>query len=285
MKSFIQSSFLLLASLAIFSSCKNEEEKPVNYITLGEDATAAESAFGDVFRVVDDESKNGQYQGTIGKTAQTYVSHIDTCAIVTLDFNGGNFPMMLTVDFGSGCTDAYGVERKGKIICVYSGQYRDSASTVTITTDNYYVNNFKVEGTEIITNKGRNNNGNLEFSVEVNNGKITKPDGGIITWQSERTNEWTEGESTTFLNGLAGICDDVYLISGYGEGITSNGHAVRIDITSPLKKQICCYWVSQGSVTVKVDGNQLASIDYGDGTCNPNANLTYGGNTFVIIIR
>ncbi|HXH18471.1 MAG TPA: hypothetical protein VNJ07_05260 [Chitinophagales bacterium] len=283
MKTFLTSATLLLIFISILSSCKKEE--PVNYMTLAEDATATESAFNDVFRVVDDESKNGQYQGTVGKTMQPYVSHIDTCAIVTLNTNGGNFPMTLTIDFGSGCTDAYGVVRKGKIICVYSGQYRDAGSTVTITTDNYYVNDFKVEGTEIITNNGRNNNGNLEFSVAVSNGKITKPNGGIITWQSERTNEWAEGESTTFLNGITGICDDVYFVSGFGEGTTSDGHDYRIVITSPLKKQICCYWVSQGSIILQVDGVQLAGIDYGDGTCNPNANLTYGGNTFVFIIR
>jgi len=273
----------LFTIIVMLSSCTKEE--PVNYATLAEDATATESAFNDVFRVVDDESKNGQYEATVGKTSVTYVSHIDTCAIVTINTNGGNFPMTLTIDFGSGCTDAYSVVRKGKIICIYSGRYRDTGSNVTVTTDNYYVNDFKVEGEEIYTNNGRNTNGNIEFSSVVNNGKITKPDGGIITWHSERTNEWAEGESTTWLNGISGICDDVYLVTGYGEGTTSDGHDYRIDITGPLKKQICCYWVSQGSITVQVDGVQLASIDYGDGTCNPNANLTYGNNTYVIIIQ
>ena len=284
MKQTLKSICVVIISLTIISSCK-EDKKPVNYQTLSDDATITESVYSDMFRSVDNESKNGQYQSTVGKSELTYVSQMDTCAVVTLDLNGGNFPMTLTIDFGSGCTDIYTIERKGKIICTYSGAYRTAGSTVTITTDNYYVRGYKVEGTELITNNGRNTNGNLTFSVAVNYGKVTKPDGGVITWHSERTNEWTEGESTTFLLGIIGICDDVYMVTGYGEGTTSDGHDYRIDITSPLKKQVCCYWVSQGAISVQVDGVQLGSIDYGGGTCDPDANLTYAGNTYAIIIR
>lgn len=264
-------------ALIFYASCKKNETP--NYSQIALEASLAESAFTDVFTKVDDESKNGNFRDSVGKREFAYRSLADTCAIITLNTNGGSFPMTLTIDFGSGCTTG-SITRKGKIICTYTGPYRDSSSRVIVELDNYYVDGFKVEGSHVITNNGRNAGGNLSYSVDVSNGRITKPDGGIITWESKRTNEWVEGENT-----VLSWCDDVYHISGYGQGTTANGHDYRLDITSPLVKKICCFWVTQGSISLHVDGSQVASVDYGSGTCDRIANLFYNHQTYVIIIQ
>ncbi len=274
---------LFILTIFILSSCKKKEA--VNYNLLAEDAAISESVANDVFKVVDNESKNGQFGDSVGKTSFTYLSSLDTCAIVTLNTNGGNFPMDLTIDFGSGCTDLYGTVRKGKIKCVYTGPYTNPGDSVIVTAEDYYVNGFKVEGSHIIVNKGRNSDGNLEFSVDVACA-ITKPDGGLITWNSQRTNEWTEGESTSWVPlGWLSVCDDVYEISGEGEGVTSDGHSYRLVITSPVVKRVCCYWVVQGKVSLEVDGSHVAEVDYGNGACDFSATLIYGNNSYVIVIQ
>ncbi len=274
---------LFMCFVFILSACKKKEE--IDYSLLAEDSAITESVSNDVFKVVDHESKNGQYKDEVGKTTFSYTSSLDTCAIVTLNTNGGNFPMDLTIDFGAGCTDAYGTVRKGKIKCVYTGPYTNPGDSVIVTADDYYVNGIKVEGSHIIVNDGRNNDGNLTYSVYVDV-TLTKQDGGIITWTSQRTNEWTEGESTTWIPlGWLSVCDDVYEITGYGAGTTSDGHTYRVDITSPVVKKVCCYWVVQGFVSIQVDGSHVADIDYGNGTCDYSASLVYGGNTYVIVIQ
>lgn len=288
-----QTSILLLLVLMTIglSSCfkerENNKNKDINYQTLAEDAAISDKLSEDLFKVVDEESKNGDFSNEVGKTGIVqYKSVQDTCAVVTINTNNGNFPMTLTIDFGSGCTDAYGVVRKGKVIAEYTDGYRNAGAQVNVSVDNYYVNNYKIEGTKTITNDGRNGNGNLSFSVEDNNVRFIKPDGGVITWESQRVNEWTEGENTTFwTNGLSGICDDTYLITGWAEGTTSDGQDYRLDVVDPLQKEVCCVWVNKGSIKYTVNNQELATLNYGDGTCDYNANLSYNGNTYVIIIQ
>ncbi|GIV33245.1 MAG: hypothetical protein KatS3mg031_0780 [Chitinophagales bacterium] len=266
----------------LWTSCKKDK---ADYRLLAEESAIAESVSEDVFKVVDHESKNGQYNDQVGKTSYTYLSSLDTCAVVTLNTTAGGFPMTLSIDFGSGCTDMYGTVRKGVIQCVFKGPYSQAGDSVIVSTDNYYVNNYRLDGTHIIVNKGRNGNGHLEFSVDVN-GTITKPNGGIISWQSTRTNVWVAGEDTKWVPlGWLSVCDDIYEITGYGTGVTSDGHTFRLDITQPLVKKICCYWLVQGKVAMQVDGTHVADIDYGDGTCDMTATLTYGGNTYVVVIQ
>lgn len=292
MKNYISIIATLVLALSL-SGCLKDRIKNngnVNYETLAEDATISENISEDLFKVVDEESKNGQYSNDVGKNdlgVVQYKSAQDTCAVVTLDFNGGNFPMYLTIDFGTGCTDAYGVVRKGKVMIEYTDNYSNAGAEVNVSVDGYTVNGYLLEGTKNITNDGRNLRGNLQFTVRDQNVIITKPNnGGQISWESVRINEWTDGENTNFFtNGLSGICDDTYSITGYGEGTTSDGQDYRLDIVDPLIKDVCCLWVNDGSIKYTVNGSELATLNYGDGTCDYNANLNYNGNSYVIIIQ
>lgn len=285
-----QSCLIILFVGILFSGCLGNlrKDKDINYETLAEDAALSEKLSEDLFKVVDEESKNGEYSDQVGKHSGViqYRSLSDTCAIVTFDFNNGNFPMYLTVDFGSGCTDAYGVERRGKVIIEYTDRYENPGAEVNVSVDNYFVNNYQLEGNKKIINDGRNSNGNLQFTVQSQNVVITKPNGDEITWSSQRVNEWIVGENTDFWSdGVNGICDDTYLITGSGGGVTSDGQAYQLDIVDPLRKQICCYWINDGSIKFTVNNNELATLDYGNGSCDNNANLNYNGNSYVIVIQ
>lgn len=275
------------------TSCKkNNNPKNVDYKNLASETNDAQKYYDDLFKVIDEEAKNGDYSTDVnGKKTLVRSAVADTCAIVTLDISGG-FPMTMTIDFGTGCTGTNtvtgaSVTRKGKVICVFSGLYSQAGSTITVSLDGYYVNDNHLEGTKVIKNEGRNSNNNLEFSVKVNNGLVTKSNGNQFTWKTERTNEWIAGESTNvFTDGYAGICDDTYLITGFAEGKTSDDVDFRIDITTPLQKDLCCRWVTNGVLSYKIDGTHVATIDYTNTTCtNPMASLNYGGQTYVIVIQ
>jgi hypothetical protein len=136
----------------------------------------------------------------------------------------GGFSTTLTIDFGTiGCIGSYGRFRKGKIDAVFTGLWRDSLTIVTVTSIAYSVDNYKVEGTKTIENKGHVN-GNLTYDVAVTNGKITAPDNTVFTWNSNIQYKCITGESTTFLShGLPVIFDDVYLIRGNYNGVNRAG--------------------------------------------------------------
>lgn len=287
MKTKIWVILALVVSVGFFSSCRKQTKKPTTsqISSAGTDLTLADNLTNDMFNVVDNESKNGAYKDSVsGKTDFTYKSLTDTCALVTFNNNGGTWPKTLTVDFGEGCTNlSTGVTRKGKVIISFSGMYRDAGSVISATTDNYYVNGNKIEGTKSITNNGRNTGGNLVFEVHDDAFLITKPDGGTVTWESVRQNEWVEGESTTWLtNGVAGICDDMYSITGFAEGTSSEGDDYRMDVVDPLIKEVCCRWVTSGSIAYKLNGYDVATVSYGDGTCDARAEFDYDGRVYVI---
>jgi hypothetical protein len=291
MKRFFQLTMTIIVAAIVAVACQKPEPK-IDYKKLAEDSVLAQKLFDDVFKVLDEEAKNGDYSADLnGKTTIIRSSVSDTCAIVTLNVTSG-FPMTLTIDFGSGCiatstVNGGTITRKGILTAVFSGSYDQAGSTITITESNYYVNDHKVEGVIVITNSGRNSSGNLEFAVSNQNGRIIKPDNGVVTWRSERVHEWIEGEGTNFLtHGVPGICDDVYLIYGYGEGEICDGTEYRIEATAPLRKETCCRWVTNGILTYFVNGSELGSIDYAQTTCtSPFAVLNYGDQSIIIVIQ
>lgn len=276
----------LLASWAVLTTSCFKEKRDIDYQLLSEELSLSENLSSDAFQVVDNESRNGEYSATVGKTGvYSWTSSMDTCATVTLNTSGGNFPMTLTVDFGTGCT-AYGRTRKGIVQGVFTGPYTTSGSSVTVTFNNYYVDGYKIEGTKTITNSGRNGSGNLEFTVEDVNGVITKPNGAQFTWESTRVHEWTEGEGTWLW------LDDVYSVSGNASGEASDGtpYSFRNQGGDPLIKAVVCPYVSDGTVIYNVDGDDIATIDYGtsyvsDGFCDAVVTVTFQGKDYIIAVQ
>lgn len=286
MKGFKIALMFLLGGTLLFPSCL-EEKRDIDYELLAKDVALADNYSSDAYKRVENEAKGSQ-SGDIGKTGvTTWVSSLDTCAIVTLDINGGNFPMTLTIDFGSGCTDSYGVNRKGKLIGVFSGRYTDAGTTVDVSFDNYYVNNHKVEGVKTIENSGRNGSSQLEFDV-TDDLLITKPgNGGQVTWESSRTHTWITGESTALW-----ICDDEYSITGTASGEASDGtpYGLRTAGGDPAKIRVCCPYIIDGTLIYEVDGDDVAEVDFGTQAisgfdCDAVVTATYLGRDYVLVLQ
>ena len=290
--------FVVVISGLVISSCIDDDLKNlanVDYQLLAEDSGVTQVMYDDLFKVVDEEAKNGDKADTLsGKRNLTHKSASgDTCATLTLDIDSANiFPLTLTIDFGAGCTAintnlGTSITRRGVVNAVFSGPYTQQGSTVTVTTNNYFVNDYKIDGTKIIENQGENNTGNLEFSVIVTNGVITKPDGGIINWASTRTHEWIAGSSTNVVtDGIDGICDDVYLIRGTGNGTISNGTTYSLETLQDLRKEVCCRRLTDGVLEYTVNGSTLGTINYETDQCTDlTANVEILDNQFVVIIQ
>lgn len=277
---------LLGAWATLSTSCLKEKNKDIDYQLLSEELSLSENLSSDAFQVVDNESRNGDYSATVGKTGvYSWTSSMDTCATVTLNTNGGNFPMTLTIDFGTGCT-AYGRTRKGIVNAVFTGPYSAFTSQVTVTFDDYYVDDHKIEGVKTITNSGRNSSGNIEFTVRDENGVITKPSGAQFTWESTRVHEWIEGEGTWLW------FDDVYSVIGNATGEASDGtpFSFRNQNGDPLVKAVVCPYVSDGTVIYNVDGDDIAEIDYGtsyisEGYCDAVVTVTFQGRDYIIAVQ
>jgi hypothetical protein len=280
MKSFKFALAILAITVVGFSSCKKEKDEIDNDTESVIENAVADAAFNDVANIAEEgyTGSLSSYRG--GKDQQIYT----TCATVSFDTTAT--PKKFTIDFGSTnclCNDQ--INRRGKIIVSYVGFYKDSGSTHTITFDNYYVNNNKIEGTKTVKNGGRNSAGNLTFSVTVNGSIIWDPStyggGGTSTYNSSRTREWIAGESTSIWS------DDVYLISGTSSGTTRSGGSYTLNTSEPLKVEIGYRHFTDGILEFTPSGKKTRIIDYGypSGGRDSKAQVTIGNLTFVVDLR
>jgi hypothetical protein len=269
--------FMTVAVISVvFTSCKKEKDDDDKETVSSRDNALAEGTYNDVANM-SDQASTGSLSTYIMPDHTGYKSMLSTCATVTRD--SMSTPRLITIDFGTtNCLCNDGRYRRGIIYISYTGQYRDSLSTHTITFNNYYVNDNKVSGSKTVTNNGHNAAGHLTYSISVN-GQIDKATGGTITWTSSRTREWIAGEST------AGWGDDVYLITGSANGTASSGTNYTLTITSPLRKEIGCRHFVSGTFDLTPSGKATRHVDFGTGACDNAATVTINGHIYNVTLH
>ncbi len=273
--------FLVLGCAFLFSiySCTKNTSSSSN--SDNETQTATDNAFAqstssDAVAMSSESEDNGMV-GTI--TDSTLGLMFNSHVSITL--NVVSSPKVLTIDFGSAdalCFD--GKTRRGKVIVNFTGFYRDSGSNHTITFDNYYVNDNKIDGSITVVNNGHNTAGNLTYSVKSML-TITDTAGNTLTYNGDFTREWVAGETT---NGLRGWADDVYSITGSSSGTTFTGTQFSSDITSALIVALNCKWIEKGTIEFKPAGKLTRIIDFGNGDCDNVATVTIAGISFNILL-
>lgn len=256
----------LLALAACKKDSKDDDTPDLDY-TSASDNARAEDAFNDMLNQVD-----------AAVDANGLRSDMDACApVVTFDTVAS--PHTITIDFGTtNCTANNGRLRRGRILVSYTGHYRDAGTVITITPQDYYVNDNHVQGTKTVTNMGHDQNGHTYFSIVVD-GTLTAGDGSwTATHHAQRTRTWIAGEGT------ATLADDVYEITGSGSGVNRNGRAYTVTITSPLRVAIGCPWITQGTVQIQPEDRPVRTIDYGNGSCDGTFTVVVNGHTFTVTI-
>jgi hypothetical protein len=275
---------LCMVSAAVVLSvtgCKKDNEEEQELPLTDQDGTSAtenaiaDAAFTDVANIADEAAS-----GTLSTYRSVNAERVLTsCATLTIDTVAN--PHLITIDFGAtNCLGNDGNYRRGKILVSFSGHYKDSGSTHTISFDNYFVNNNQILGSKTVTNNGRNTAGNLTFSINVNGSIVWDSTfgGGTSTYNSTRTREWSAGENTLQWT------DDVYLISGTSNGVTRTGQSYSMITTTPLRKRIGFRHFTNGVVEFTPAGAATRIIDFGyiNGAEDNLAMVTINGYSFAI---
>jgi len=250
--------FTVIACLFLATSCQ-QDAADWSYTT---DDTMAGLAFDDIYNTMSGEDDDN--------------NQLRACATLTLVTTPGTtYPITVTAVFnGTGCGD--GRVRTGTLTAVYSGRWFTTGTTVTITSDAanpYTVSGYVVEGVNTITNTS-GTTGNPSFTSVVTNGKVTTPNGDEILRSGTRNYEMTGG-STTPLD----VTDDVWQLTGSVNGTTSTGkqYTATVDVATPIVKAQSCKWIQSGVIEITpAGGGVVRTIDYGNGTCDNKASVTYG---------
>jgi hypothetical protein len=252
--------------MTIFSSCEKTEEEST---LASENHLLAEQIFNDVGRIVEE----GFLSNGINKSCASYqLTDADTSDVDTL-----------TIDFGTNNCLHNGKLRRGKMFITYTNKYRDSLAIMTTTFDKYYINNNLVEGERVTTNQGRNSQGNMWFKIKVNNARIKTTNNGTINWNATQSREWVSGNTTYF-----DITDDQYRITGSANGNAVNNNSFTAEITEALNIDLGCLAscvIKSGKTKITPNGYADRIINYGDGLCDCNFNITIDEDTYPIVVE
>jgi hypothetical protein len=188
------------------------------------------------------------------------------CAKITVDTTAKK----ITIAFGTNnCLCKDGRYRRGSVLINYTGNYSDSGAYHVISFKDYYVNNYKVEGTRTITNRGKNAQ-QLSYSIVDMVGSVTSPDGkSTSSYSATYTRVWTMGEWTPLY-----IDDDQYSISGSGVFTASTGLKYNFKTDQSIIVYVNCGWIGMGIVEIIPIGGIARLLDYGGGECDDKSVIT-----------
>lgn len=299
---------LFVFVLLIIGSCSKEKSNNEDPVQAEQASLASSESDGEaelVFNEVFDDAMGASDEvgmagtGIFARAANTQpgdVARPDTlppCVTVTVThLNPPNiFPERIVIDFGNtGCLCRDGHTRRGKIITEYTNRLLYPSAVATTTFDGFYIDSIKVEGTHKITNTSTLNTTppNRQFTVDVINAKITRPNGNYTYWNSHKVITQIEGLLTPGIP-----IDDVFRVEGSAHGQVKRDNllvAWESNILDPLIKKFSCRWIVKGTIkTVRqatnVSPRWVAVLDFGTGNCDNQAVITINGVSHQITLH
>ncbi|MCB0521309.1 MAG: hypothetical protein H6577_05815 [Lewinellaceae bacterium] len=270
----LKSSLLLLttAFLCVFSSCQKDPApaSPADEATVAKakESLASQQLILSSFHIAQRGAEDAN-----GLIADGGVEErTDTCGNVTVvPPDPFVFPKLVTVDFGSGCTDADGKFKVGKVIMNVGAIWEPNAQ-ISVAYDNYAEDGINVEGQFVFTNLSTATAAIL--SIDAQQIKLTDPNGYSFAFSGNQTYTQTAGNPTWW-----DWHDDVYQVAGHINTVLSNGETVNWLIQSPLEKANICNYISKGTGVLDVNGLPVL-VDYGNGTCDNQGTFTINGQVY-----
>lgn len=183
---------------------------------------------------------------------------------------------IVTIDFGSGCTDVFSNRREGRLIVNYDGRVWSHGATVEVTTDNFLMNGLLVEGTISMVYDTLSESVGRVHQVALNGGRFTFPDGKFITREETGTRTWVRSPTDPFA--------DIVKIIGSASGSDREKDLYSIDILEAVVSDRACMYEGQNTMPVfgkkEITARDLFFIvAYGDGLCDTRVVLTKEGKS------
>lgn len=290
MKSLLRSllSGSCVLAILVFSACKKENSGQSPAVseeesqTITQENAAADAEFEEVTEIAitadadleiaaTESVETPESTTTTGVRIRTHIFkelayRLGLCAQVTV--SSETFPKTVIIDYGEGCLCRDGKFRKGAVILTFTGPLRRTGSVLTVNFRDFYVNRAHIEGVKTITNLSAD--GAIKYSVKIEDGRITWPNGRGFTYDGIRTVTQVRGVDTKTVR------DDVYEIEGRAKTVYANGITVVKNTESALVKKLSCNWLVQGILKIAIN-DRVLFINYGNGDCDNKAIVSWTG--------
>lgn len=282
--------FILL--ILVGSACNEVDERIITAEEATVLVTEAATAYS-IYASTQEEGTTAGFQSeNMVKSAKTTSEDYPLISIEPLNLT--SWPKTITVDYGpENITGLDNHQRRGKLVISADNFPSVNGAEWEITFDNFYHDNYKVEGMQTITYNGPNDSEHPVYTCTVGDGAITAPNGKKFYFEQHTQREWINGYDThAVISGeTADFCDDEYQITGTHGGKSSDGYTYSMSTSTPLIVGTCCRWIKEGVLFIGLDDNELScEIDYrpandtGD-ACNNMASITVFGETFEISLQ
>jgi hypothetical protein len=250
-------SFALLVGATSCDRNKKEDATPIyeELVATSEDQSTAENDDATIAELVEQDTPTDMSRAitTSSPAAERRsLASIGGCATRTWD----PATRTLTLDFGTtNCAGIDGRMRRGQLVAVFAGEPHTPGATVTITRNNYFVNDNQHLGTKVITYTDYN-----VWRVQVTGGEVRFADGRTSSWACDRTVTRTAAPGVpTQLS-----------ITGSASGVNRKGNAYTANIVAgePLVKRMesgCSgrhVFVDGKILIMNTTRNRTAYLDY-----------------------
>jgi hypothetical protein len=199
--------------------------------------------------------------------------------VVTIDTATAGYPITITISYGNGIETKQGKVISGTVKIEINGDEDTDGSTRQITFTDCKVDTIGVNG--ICIEKFTGDNLITRKITNTSDVTFTITNGATLVRKGTETSEWLAGVSTPEERD-----DDKIVITGSNivENKTENITYSRT-ITDGLIKLGDCRNIVAGTVEISQNGNVIATLNYGDGTCDNLASLTTNGTTTEITLK
>ncbi len=263
---------LSIALVGFFFSCENQSP---DLLTNDLESISIDEINSLKYGEIGDEDSQEPICGSrFANFRQRIQDHRFNRDCITVTTSGEEFPKEIIIDYGEGCVGRHGELRTGKIIINISDNILNEGATYEMKFENVMIGERAVEMTKTKTNSGQNEEGNwlIESSVEQS---ITYEDGSSSSRSSTNVNEWLSGFGTE------AKADDIFLRTGSGNVITSEGAEYSREITTALLFDRSCRYIKSGVLELNRDDKEVI-IDFGDGECDLWATVTIDGESKLV---
>ncbi|MBY0434651.1 MAG: hypothetical protein K2U26_11125 [Cyclobacteriaceae bacterium] len=208
------------------------------------------------------------------------------CATLKFDTDNTKASGKVTIDFGTGCTDAKGNIRKGIITLSWKdGRWFNPGSTVITTFKDYSINKVSFSNDDVRTVRNISTaESPLTWTVEARH-KLTWPNGSTATREARHTRQWVRATSPE---------NDKYIVSqtagatSAASGVNRHGKNFSAQITTPLQYFRSCAISNKvfkpviGVVVVTYNTNKTITVDFGAGECDNTFTVSSEGKTTTV---
>lgn len=253
---------MMLITMGMFSSC-NVEERFSDVFDSAEDDANINESIDEAIDEAEDAALNNESKSksaVVGDTSGRSISVVwnsETSRTITITFD--NF---------SNSRRKSNKVKNGVIKINIDGFHYSDQYKKTLTYENFTINDHQIEGTLVVEKVS-----DYVYSIKMDNGKVTFSDGKTYTRVVNRIRTQVSGTQTPLY-----VWDDIYEIEGTSTGVNRRGNEYEHSISEPLVRKMGWPYLIQGIVKITIEEKEL-TIDYGDGTLDNQATVTYNGKT------